>query len=119
MESQKRFSMANLNLVNGHVVDKGSFIRMYLSLHSNLVPLQLPPGNVRPQTGQLGVTFAAKAWTTLNVGDLLSRDSRGKKGKLANIHLRKEQPIPAMFAVDAVGPALDDTAIAQHTMNAS
>ena len=108
--------MANLNLVNSDVVGKGSIIRMSLSLHSSLVPFQLPPRNIRSQPGQLGVTFAAKAWTTLNVGDLLSRDSGGKKGKPANVHLRKEQPIPAMFTVDAVGPALDYTAIVQHTM---
>jgi len=50
------------------------------------------------------------------VGDLLSRDSGGKKRKSANVHLYKEQPTPAIFAVDAVGPALDNTAITQHTM---
>ena len=89
---------------------------MPLSLHSSLVPFQLPPGNIMPQTGQLGITFATKARTTLNVEDLLSRDSGGKKGKPANVHLRKEQLKPAMFAGNAVGPALDYTAIAQHTM---
>ena len=35
MESQKRSSTANLNLANVHVVDKGSIIRMSLSLHSS------------------------------------------------------------------------------------
>uniref|UniRef100_A0A8C4Q2U1 Reverse transcriptase domain-containing protein n=1 Tax=Eptatretus burgeri TaxID=7764 RepID=A0A8C4Q2U1_EPTBU len=36
-------------------------------------------------------------------GDLLSRDSGGKKRKPSNVHLHKEQPIPAIFAVGAVG----------------
>uniref|UniRef100_UPI00358FC42E uncharacterized protein isoform X2 n=1 Tax=Myxine glutinosa TaxID=7769 RepID=UPI00358FC42E len=36
----------------------------------------------------------------------LWRDRGGKKGKPANVHLRKDQSTPAMFAVDAVDPAL-------------
>ena len=49
------------------------------------------------------------------MGELPSRDSGGKKGKPANVNLRKDQSIPAMFAVNAVHPALAYTAIAQCT----